>query len=119
MRIREYSNQGGQRVGYVFKCPGCTAWHRARGSSDKFTEWHLVRTEPWDRGGGEPGPVWGFSGSVESPTFSPSLLIHPDGEISHPRCHLFVVAGQIRYCADSEHPLAGKAVDMLYAGRET
>lgn len=52
--------------GYSFKCPGCG-------------DHHHVRTEG-------PRALWAFNGNVESPTFSPSLLMtaghycYPDRE---------------------------------------
>ena len=118
--VKPISDQDGKPRGYTFKCPGCTEWHRARGSRNEFAAWHVFYTEPWTLDGkpdGKAGPTWTFDGNAAAPTFSPSLLIyrgtHPDGEIGHPRCHLFVRDGRIQFCGDSEHPLAGQTVDMV------
>lgn len=58
------------------------------------------------------GPAfWEFNGNLERPTFSPSMLIYPNG--LHGRDHFFVRDGKIEYLSDSEHGLAGKTVDMV------
>jgi hypothetical protein len=72
----------------------------------------VVPTLPHDRG-------WEFSGSLERPTLSPSILVHPHGALaddgsvyqSH-RCHSFVRDGRIEYLGDSTHALAGQTVDL-------
>jgi len=58
---------------------------------------------------------WSFDGNFESPTFSPSLLNTWQfvGGKPEKRCHLFVKNGQIEYCSDSTHSLAGKTVPMV------
>jgi hypothetical protein len=67
-------------------------------------------------------PRWMFDGNVDSPTFSPSMLISwgtwgdddpedkekYDGRI----CHYFLTAGKLAYCGDSTHALAGQTVDL-------
>lgn len=70
----------------LFWCPGCRCLH------------HLDTTR------------WTWNGDAEVPDVSPSILNHSDGH--RPRCHLFVRRGQIQFCGDCEHPLAGKTVDM-------
>lgn len=77
----------------LFHCLGCDRSHPYR-----------VRSSDPKR------PVWSFNGDVEKPSFSPSLLVH--GSAETPRCHLFVTDGQIRYCSDSEHDLAGQVVAL-------
>src|SRR5260370_9596629 len=53
-------------------------------------------------------PLWSFDGNFESPSFGPSLrMIGGNG------CHLFVQQGQILYCPDSQHAMAGKTVPMV------
>lgn len=69
----------------AFHCPGC-------GCS------HVVRVE---------GPgAWGWNGSMDRPTFTPSVLVTPN------RCHLFVRDGRIEFLRDCHHALAGQTVDM-------
>jgi hypothetical protein len=105
-KLRRVTRHDAELVGYSFHCPGC----------DTF---HIYYTQPHDGGSfvdgkwiKKPGPVWTFNGDMENPTFTPSLLIHeakwPDGEVAHPRCHLFVRNGKIDYCNDCGHAYAGK-----------
>lgn len=114
-KVKGVSSPDGALRGYSFWCPGCAGYH-------------VIYTEPWDSGSfqtvdGEKkwvpkvGPVWQFNGDLERPTFSPSLLIYegryPDGTLGYPRCHSFVRAGEIQYCSDSGHDLAGQTVEMV------
>lgn len=105
----------GGRVG--FYCPGCK-------------EEHQVTVE---------GPYcWGWNGSQEKPTFTPSILVRgvkdvDDEEIDRiydsykvPEdrekaladirinfvCHSFVTDGKIQFLSDCTHELAGQAVDL-------
>ncbi len=85
------SNEGYEH--YVFFCPGCGLDH-------------IYRTVG--------GPyVWSFNGDLVKPTFTPSLLNTWNTSPAKKKiCHLFVTNGQIQYCADSTHKLAGKTVEM-------
>ncbi len=76
---------------YVFHCPGCKYGH------------------PFEVGGGR---GWTWNGSLDKPSFQPSLLIHgaPDG--STPRCHSWVTDGRIQFFGDSAHELKGQTVDL-------
>lgn len=77
---------------YYFECPGCKCSHG-------------VWVKPWN------GPVWGFNGSVDLPTFSPSILVRfgPGGKSV---CHSFVKEGNIQFLGDCTHELAGKTVPL-------
>jgi hypothetical protein len=75
---------------YVFFCPGCGYAH-------------------WVRTNG-PRPNWQWNGSLETPTFSPSILINPSNPKG--RCHSFVENGRIRFLPDCHHKLAGMTVDL-------
>lgn len=98
----------------VFECPGCNIWHQ-------------VMT-----GNGD-GPRWGWNGSAEKPTFTPSILVRWDhwtppattleisakirsGEIVQTKvsdvCHSFVTDGRIQFLSDCTHSLAGQTVDI-------
>lgn len=95
----------------MFFCPGCRGGH----------SFDTKRASP-------PGPVWSWNGSMERPTFTPSLLVRgtedlTDDEIKlvmsggkvtpRPlRCHLYVTDGQICFLSDCTHGLAGKTVPM-------
>lgn len=73
-----------------FKCPGCKRSH-------------CVAIET--------GPVqWTWNGSLDKPTFSPSVLYEPS--IPEHRCHFFVEDGKIRYLADCHHDLKNTTVEM-------
>lgn len=92
-----------------FWCPGCD-------------EVHGITTEGQI--------VWGWNGSVDLPTFTPSVLIRgnqwPQDEYPeyykprHPSvapgdntvCHSFVTDGRIQFLGDSTHELAGQTVDL-------
>jgi hypothetical protein len=71
------------------------------------------------------GPrAWGFNGSFERPTFTPSILVSwsepsdVEGEfddLSKDKkhvCHSFVTDGVIQYLGDCTHPLAGQSVPL-------
>lgn len=83
---------------YSFYCPGCKTLHSF-------------------------GTSWKFNGDTEKPTFTPSLLVFlpertyiSDGVTKRrPKrtlCHLFLTAGELKYCSDSPHELSGKTVDL-------
>lgn len=75
---------------------------------------------------------WSFNGNLESPTFTPSFkhegikLVHDEsGQWVEPFwqrdaagntipfiCHYIITNGQVAYCGDSSHSLAGKTVPM-------
>jgi hypothetical protein len=53
--------------------------------------------------------TWTFNGNIEQPTFSPSFRQHiGDGII----CHYTVTDGQLNFCSDSMHSLAGCTVPL-------
>lgn len=60
------------------------------------------------------GAQWSFNGDYERPTFTPSMRISWGMGADRPvrQCHYFVTDGQIRYCADSTHALAGLTVNL-------
>lgn len=77
-------------------------------STDEFWFWcdgccshHVFYTRHPD------GPEWEWNGSMEYPTFSPSLRLD--------RCHLIMKDGTIYYCGDSNHFLANYCVYMSEA----
>lgn len=93
---------GGSKKGVHFLCPGCN-------------DFHMVTTE------GGP-PQWSWNGSLERPTFTPSVLVtypaNPDADEdfkewrSERRCHSFVMDGRIQFLGDCTHVLAGQTVDL-------
>lgn len=105
--------------GLWFWCPGCETQHRIQ------------------HGEGS-GPRWTWNGSVDAPTFQPSINIvyavlsetaratNAAFWVDHGRymtreelpcdvrnvCHSFVTDGRIQYLADCTHALAGQTVDL-------
>lgn len=89
---------GGGDYARIFRCLGCKETHHIPVVGDH---------------------AWGYNGSLDRPTFTPSILVHPRrrfndaGEVEmSPRCHSFVTDGKVAYCADSTHALAGQTVDL-------
>lgn len=82
-----------------FFCPGCKSTHSIQHGSDF-------------------GPNWSWNGSLERPTFQPSILVTyngPDaGRDGAPPsvCHTFVTDGRIQFLGDCTHELAGQTVDL-------
>lgn len=78
--------------GFSFWCPGCENRHV-----------FYVKGTP---------AQWTFNEDMKSPTFSPSLLNTWEENGVAKRCHLFLRAGQLEFCSDSLHPLAGQTVPL-------
>ncbi|EKD89579.1 MAG: hypothetical protein ACD_33C00041G0006 [uncultured bacterium] len=70
-------------------CPGCDSLH-------------MINTKDKNKN----GVVWSWNNDVNNPTFNPSIIII-DGH-----CHYFIQNGQIIFCSDSKHDLAGKTVSL-------
>lgn len=82
-----------------FKCPGC-GWT------------HMLNTDP------ETSPCWGFNGSVERPTLTPSINAWREygGNRETQRCHSFVTDGRIQFLGDCTHALKGQTIDLPEIG---
>lgn len=100
----------------AFHCPACRTGHLV-----------TVERDPHLPG----GPCWGWNGSGDAPTFTPSILLRgtqvrrdengkwtgewirgADGEPLPLVCHSFVTDGRIQYLSDCTHALAGQTVDL-------
>lgn len=97
----------GERIA-MFYCPPCDTHHGPRV--------------------GGPGSCWYWNGSMDSPTFTPSIKVTgkrrlTDDEyqrvmrgeilnIPESVCHSFVTDGRIQYLNDCTHALAGKTIDL-------
>lgn len=84
-------------VAVWFWCPGCE-------------QAHAVYV-----GGNYTGPKWTWNGSVELPTFTPSILVNGREGLRNPavpRCHSFVTNGRIQFLGDCTHALANQTVDI-------
>lgn len=74
-----------------YKCPGCK---------------HLHSVCP---------KRWNWNGSLESPTFSPSVrhfYQHHETNQEITICHYFVKDGNIQFCGDCEHELKNQIVPL-------
>jgi hypothetical protein len=90
IKLHEYPNGNNGRL-FVFHCPGCGYDHGFHvGSVDR--------------------PTWEWNGSMDAPTFTPSLLCNKEWPAN--RCHLFVTDGKIQFQPDCFHKLAGQTVEM-------
>lgn len=100
-----------------FHCPGCNCDHGV-----------------WTQKTEKNNSVWDFNGSMDKPTFRPSILVRwvegpkepekdengyllvgPDGRLKGARdmvCHSFVTDGMIEFLGDCTHELAGKTVEL-------
>jgi hypothetical protein len=85
----------------LFDCPGCGMSHG-----------------PVIQKGDGPSPVWSWNGSLDRPTFTPSIrvqwtrrasIVEPQAECV---CHSFVTDGRIEFLGDCTHALAGQTVDL-------
>lgn len=76
-----------------FECPGCSLAH---GISH----------------GAGVGPRWGWNGNLDTPTFTPSILVRYTGSDGPRVCHSFVTGGRIQFLQDCTHHLAGQTVDL-------
>jgi hypothetical protein len=100
MKVVEGKKQKGQMI--IPECPGCGGFH-------------FVNTNPEIK-----GPLWGFNGDLDKPTFTPSILtIMPIDGNDKRICHSFVRNGQIEFCSDSPHKLAGKTVVLPEIDQES
>jgi hypothetical protein len=87
------SNNRGPRGGrlILIHCPGCKCAHPFEIEAPRFSGW-----------------TW--NGSLDKPTFTPSLLCNQDSPES--RCHSFVTDGKIQFLSDCHHELAGQTVEL-------
>jgi hypothetical protein len=87
-----------RREGFIFWCPAC---------ADR----HWVTT-------GEGRPSWSVSGSVEAPTFAPSVKVTGGPRDKPTCCHFHVRGGTIEYCNDCTHAMNSQTVPMVEVDRE-
>ncbi len=74
-----------------FHCPGCECSHYV------YVKGNVT---------------WGWNGSLELPTFTPSILTWTGPSERDGRCHSFVTDGRIQFLLDCAHALAGQTVDL-------
>ncbi|HEX7911818.1 MAG TPA: DUF6527 family protein [Paraburkholderia sp.] len=97
MKIEEQKHDNGTRS-MLFECPGCDMLH-------------VVYVES---GAGANLPVWSWNGSMDKPTFRPSVLVtYPWGaDRKECTCHSFITDGRIEFLPDCTHKLAGQTVEL-------
>lgn len=76
---------------FLFHCPGCHCSHPFEVDCPN-------------------GNGWTWNGSIDKPTFSPSLLVNQHREDL--RCHSFVRDGEIQFLDDCHHALRGQTVPL-------
>ncbi len=54
--------------------------------------------------------TWDWDGNTERPTFHPSIRVF--NHTGNTQCHYFIRQGNIVFCGDSEHHLAGQTVAL-------
>lgn len=98
MKIRPIDRiQPGADGYYEFACPGCHTNHSIP----------LIK-------GSENQLGWGWNGSVDLPTISPSIFVNRGrSNPTKDQCHSFVRDGRIEFLGDCSHHLAGQTVTLL------
>jgi hypothetical protein len=96
-KVRFYKDEHGNR-GLHFHCLGC-------GNA------HGIFIEGCDV------PIWTWNGSMETPSFQPSILVQgylgeKDGTDMFGVCHSYVTDGKIQFLNDCFHELKGQTVDL-------
>lgn len=76
-----------------FYCPGCEELHQI-----------------YIKHNSSSAPIWKWNGSLDKPTFSPSIVISPNNK--EYRCHSFVREGRIQFLSDCFHKLKNQIVDL-------
>jgi hypothetical protein len=100
-KIYNFASEGHEVQVWAFHCPGCGYDHAFTVGPKNDVD---ISGNKVDR------PRWKWNGSVDSPTFTPSLLCSKD--VPSARCHSIVTDGKIAFCQDCWHDLKGKTVAM-------
>jgi len=79
---------------YAFHCPGC-------GNAHAVTVNGKINSS---------GASWTWNGSMDKPTFTPSINCNPGSPENH--CHSWVRNGMIEFLGDCHHSLAGQTVEI-------
>ncbi len=87
---------------YIFQCPGCDESHM-------IPVGHTIEYRRRLKELNHSTVEWGWNGSLEAPTFTPSLLVRsPTLGV----CHSFIRDGKIQFLDDCTHRLKGQTVDL-------
>ena len=119
-RCKVVTTTDDKEYGRSFVCPGCLAFAK-QASADPtddstMTAYRMDVTHVIPTMGGPGRKAWGYNGSLDRPTFTPSILVfevkREDGSLFSPRCHSYVIDGRIQFLGDCDHPLKGQTVDL-------
>jgi hypothetical protein len=91
MKAHDMGTQDGERW-IAFHCPGCEGGHAIPVTGQR---------------------AWGWNGSLESPTFTPSILVNVGrANPTQHLCHSIITDGRIAYCSDTTHKFSGQTIEM-------
>lgn len=95
---RQADDHGRVYTMHYYWCPGCDSLHGVSINPGKNTK----------------GAGWDFTGTLESPTYSPSELTTwtTGEEKTLHRCHTFIKEGMIQFLDDCTHALKGQTVPL-------
>lgn len=96
-QLRTVDQAGVHYTALLFMCPGCAEQDGNEGI-------HMLPVNTVDK-----SPSWTFTGSVDAPTISPSILTRGAGDTV---CHSFLRDGVFEFLGDCTHSLAGQHVPM-------
>lgn len=119
MKVQKLDHTG--MTAYFFDCPGCGMMHLISTAYEEEYRKNCI-------GVGRNCPVWGFNDNLDSPTFTPSLLVsgvQPITDEEHAKimagekietkkfvCHSFIRDGKIEFLSDCTHHLKGQTVEL-------
>lgn len=93
MAIAQLFHVDADNESVLFDCPGCGFLHAI----------HVK---------GPAKPTWTWNGSLDAPTFQPSVAVHWSEHNVNKICHSFVTDGRIQFLGDCTHALAGQTVPL-------
>lgn len=95
-KLMHIKSTDGTEEQYMFFCPGCKCGHAVR----------ITAADPRKS-------RWAWNGSLEKPTFTPSILTWSQvGTERKNVCHSFVTDGTIQFLGDCHHSLKGQTVEI-------
>jgi hypothetical protein len=110
-KVRIVRDAAGGFYGLKLMCPGCR-WPDGRPDA------HILQVAPpageVESVASVGKPRWGWNGSFDAPTFTPSLLTWwgEEGTERYHRCHSFITDGKIQFLDDCTHALKGQTVEL-------
>lgn len=116
-KVERFDTTDGKLGFIIMDCPGCGENHLfTTGFTNEEARQKEVdrRLKHFMGAPHQPCPIWNFNGSLDWPTFTPSMLLeHTVGDPPRKvRCHLYVTDGRLAFLSDCTHGLAGQTVDL-------